>query len=208
MVEAHVDAVPGSRIESMLREAERRERSGLILASEVKEAIREFALDPPAAVWPREPVRALYVDDDPDDQDLLRRTVAGSSLGWHLRYAESYDQACRMVAELDGALDLLIVDHDLDNGRTGLDVVGFAHRRCSGRVPSIMLSAHGFRELRVDRRMRWISTLLTKDAGFRPDVLDGVVCTALAHGEDVRRRLALLDRIFEIASERAPGGEA
>lgn len=176
------------------------EQSGLRLRSEVLRAVHEFAAEPPIPVWPREPVRAIYVDDSHADRELMRRACARSSLEWKMRAVEGYDRACRVLAELDGAVDLLIVDYKLTDGRTGLDVVEFAHRRCdAGPPPVIMLTSHPFKRLREDQRMRWVSQTLPKETGFEAAALDGAACTALAHGEYVRRRLELLRKVCELA---------
>jgi signal transduction histidine kinase len=127
----------------------------------------EPAPGPGAALDPEElgrlrGLRVLYVEDEPDIAEGGRLMLSG--LGAQVSVCLSFDEARRRVAE--GGFDVLLSDLNLDNNRSGNELLRFLRGLPHGKeLPALLLSAYGSEEERRISREAGFARHLVKPAG-------------------------------------------
>ncbi len=103
--------------------------------------------------------RVLYVDDDVDDQVILRDLLEDAEGSFELECVSTYEAALdRLLSE---SHDVFLLDYRLDH-RTGLDLLREAGQR-GNRIPVVMLTGRGCRSLDVQASELGAVDYLVKD---------------------------------------------
>ena len=108
-------------------------------------------------------MRLLYVEDNPDDVDLVRRTLRDRLAGWDMQVAVNLAQARTQLAT-GGPWDLLLIDLGLPDGH-GLDLVREL-REAAVPVALVALTGQGDQGLAVAALKAGANDYLVKTAAY------------------------------------------
>ena len=108
-------------------------------------------------------MRLLYVEDNPDDVDLVRRTLRDRLVGWDMQVAVNLAQARTQLAT-GGPWDLLLIDLGLPDGH-GLDLVREL-REAAVPVALVALTGQGDQSLAVAALKAGANDYLVKTAAY------------------------------------------
>lgn len=119
-----------------------------------------------------EPIRVLYVEDDPADQELTRRHLERYAPHLKLRVAGTLSEALEKLAV--GNVDLVLADYHLPDG-TGLDLLGALPAR-GFQVPVVLVTSRGDVAAAVRLLRAGAADYVVKRSGYLaalPAVLEG-----------------------------------
>lgn len=108
-------------------------------------------------------MRLLYVDDNPFDVELVRRTLQDRQPGWDMQVAVDLAQARALLAA-GQPLDLLLIDLNLPDGH-GLDLVREL-REAGVPVALVALTGQGDQDLAVAALKAGANDYLVKTASY------------------------------------------
>lgn len=116
-------------------------------------------------------MKVLYVEDNPNDIDLLRREFKRSKSGITLVAASTINEAKQKI-QTDAGYSLILIDMRLPDGN-GLDLLSYI-RRNDIRLPAIILTSYGDEDDAVNSISAGADDYIPKKEGFYSQVADSI----------------------------------